>query len=92
MVGLVVELKGYGFRFFLDSSPNESYFIKDNGDSFVLVIESDREAKGFVDEKYENLGAKDLKQLLCELVKDPSGTLNLLGINAEIDRVVIEYT
>jgi len=92
MSSLIIELKGYGFRFFLDDNPHESYFIKDNTGSFVFVVELDREGKEFIDEKYEDMGVKDLKHLFCELVTKPNETLKLLGIDAKVDKVVIEYS
>lgn len=92
MTNLIVELKEYGFRFFLDDNPHESYFIKDNTDYFVFTVELDREGKEFIDEKYENMGVKDLKYLFCELITRPNDTLKLLGIDAKVDKVVIEYS
>jgi len=91
MTTLYVELKAYGFRFFLEGS-HESYFIKDNNGSFTFTVELDRNAKDVVDEKYENLGVNDLRQLLCQLVISPNEVLGLLGVQSEpVDKVVITY-
>jgi len=90
MVTMTIELKGYGFRINISG---ESYFIKDNGDSFVLAEEVGREATNFVDDKYTNMGVNNIKELLCQLVTQPNETLGLLGIKSEpIEKVVVEYS
>ena len=87
MTTLYVELKAYGFRFFLEGS-HESYFIKDNNGSFAFIVELNRNAKDVVDEKYENLGVNNLRQLVIS----PNEVLGLLGVQSEpVDKVVITY-
>jgi len=90
MAVMTVELKGYGFRINISG---ESYFIKDNGDSFVLAEEVNREAVGYTDDKYANMGVSNIKELLCQLITQPNETLSLLGIKSEpIEKVVVEYS
>jgi len=88
---LFIEKKEYGFRLVL--SAKESYFIKDkNNGWFTMTIEEDRQAIDIIDDKYENLGVKDLQELLCKIMTDPSETLEmLLGEKKNIEKVTIEF-
>ena len=88
---LLIEKKEYGFRLVL--STKESYFIKDkNNDWFTMTIEEDRQVIDIMDDKYENLGVKDLQELLCKIMTDPSETLKmLLGEKKNIEKVTIEF-
>jgi len=88
---LFIEKKEYGFRLVL--SAKESYFIKDkNNGWFTMTIEEDRQAIDIMNDKYENLGVKDLQELLCKIMTDPSETLEmLLGEKKNIEKVTIEF-
>ena len=88
---LLIEKKEYGFRLVL--STKESYFIKDkNNGRFTMTIEEDRQVIDIMDDKYENLGVKDLQELLCKIMTDPSETLEmLLGEKKNIEKVTIEF-
>ena len=88
---LFIEKKEYGFRLVL--SAKESYFIKDkNNGWFTMTIEENRQAIDIIDDKYENLGVKDLQELLCKITTDPSETLEmLLGEKKNIEKVTIEF-
>ena len=89
---LRIEKKGnFGFRIEIDG---KSYFIKDEGNGwFNLVIENEeREAVDVIPDKYENLGARDLNDLLGKLVAYPSETLEmLLGEKKEIGDIIIKF-
>ena len=88
---LFIEKEEYGFRLVL--SAKESYFIKDkNNGWFMMTIEKNRQAIDVMDDKYENLGVKDLQELLCKIMTDPSETLEmLLGEKKNIEKVTIEF-
>ena len=88
---LFIEKKEYGFRLVL--SAKESYFIKDkNNGWFTMTIEENRQAIDIMNDKYENLGVKDLQELLCKIMTDPSETLEmLLGEKKNIEKVTIEF-
>ena len=88
---LFIEKKEYGLRLVL--STKESYFIKDkNNGWFTMTIEEDRQVIDIMDDKYENLGVKDLQELLCKIMTDPSETLEmLLGEKKNIEKVTIEF-
>ena len=88
---LIIEKKEYGFRIIIGK---ESYFINDEGSGwFALIIEDkDGYAVDIVDDKYENLGAKNLNDLLCKLVLNPSEILDMLiGEKKDIEEIVILY-
>ena len=43
-------------------------------------------------DRYENLGIKNVNELLCEIIKNPSETLKMLaGERPEIGKVIIEF-
>ena len=88
---LFIEKKEYGFRLVL--STKESYFIKDkNNGWFMMTIEKNRQAIDVMDDKYENLGVKDLQELLCKIMTNPSETMEmLLGEKKNIEKVTIEF-
>ncbi|MFP3203566.1 MAG: hypothetical protein RXR43_15535 [Sulfolobus sp.] len=87
---LRIEKKDFGFRMIID---NESYFIKDSGDGwFRLITETENgEITDVSDDKYENLGVTNLKELLCKLIITPQDTLEmLLGVKmGKIEKIVI---
>jgi len=76
MAELKIEKKEYGFRLIINN--DESYFINDKGDWFTVVIEREREAIDIIDDKYENLGVKDLNELLCTMIERPATILEML--------------
>jgi len=88
---LEIERKEYGFRLVINGS--ESYFIKDEGDWYIFEIENEnREVIDMINDRYENLGIKNVNELLCEIIKNPSEMLKmLLGKRSEIGKVIIEF-
>ena len=88
MAELKIEKKEYGFRLVIN---NESYFIKDKGNGwFTMTIENEREAIDVIDEKYENLGTRDLNDLLCKLIIIPQVLEMLLGEKINVEKVSVE--
>jgi len=87
---LEIEKKEYGFRLVING---ESYFIKDEGDWYIFEIENEnREVIDMINDRYENLGIKNIDELLCEIIKNPSETLKMLtGERPEIGKVIIEF-
>jgi len=91
MAELKIEKKEYGFRLIINN--DESYFINDKGDWFTVVIEREREAIDIIDDKYENLGVKDLNELLCTMIERPATILEmLLGGKKDIEKVIVEFS
>ena len=89
MAELKIEKKEYGFRLVIN---NESYFIKDKGNGwFTMTVENEREATDVVDEKYENLGTRDLNDLLCKLIIIPQVLEMLLGEKINVEKVSVEF-
>jgi len=90
-VELEIEKKNYGLRIRIG---NESYFIKDNGNWFVLEIENENgEVVDMTDDKYENLGVKGFNELLCVLIERPTAILEmLLGETKDIEKVIVELS
>jgi len=89
---LRIEKKEYGYRITIDG---ESYFIK-NGDKegwFKLVVEtSNGEIVDVVEDKFENLGTRDLSDLIGKLVANPSEVLEmLLGEKKDVGSIVIKF-
>ena len=88
---LEIEKKEYGFRLVINGS--ESYFIRDEGDWYIFEIENEnREVIDMVNDRYENLGVKNIDELLYEIIKNPSETLKMLvGERPEIEKIVVEF-
>jgi len=87
---LIIENKQYGLRFYEEGS-RESYFLKDYGDYFVMIIEEDREAKDMVRDIYENLGVRNIYELLEKFKRNPSEIYEMLtGKKVEFDFVLVE--
>ena len=58
----------------------------------MMTIEKNRQAIDVMDDKYENLGVKDLQELLCKIMTNPSETMEmLLGEKKNIEKVTIEF-
>jgi len=92
VVKIEVEKKEYGFR--LRVNDNESYFINDKGSWYTLVIENaDGEMIDAVDDRYENLGTRDINDLLCKLIENPKDVLEMLiGERLEkIEKITVEF-
>jgi len=86
-VTLRIEKKGFGFRIILG---NETYFVKNKGKYFTLVVEKDREAIDMIDDRYDNLGVKGMEELICKLMERPTETLYmLLGEKIRVRKVVL---
>jgi len=87
---LEIEKKEYGFRLKIG---NESYFIKNEGNGvFHLIIENEeKEMIDMVPDRYENLGTRDIDDLLCKLVTNPSETLAMLIGEKQVEKVVVEF-
>jgi len=86
---LIVEKKEYGFRLIIGS---QSYFVNDKGDYFNLIIENENEEIiDVVPDRYENLGTRDIDDLLCKLVTNPSETLAMLIGEKQVEKVVVEF-
>ncbi len=89
---LRIEKKEYGFRLTID---NESYFIKDSDKQgwFKLIVETpDGEITDVIEDKYENLGTKDLNDLIGKLVAYPSEVLEMLtGEKKDVESIVIKF-
>jgi hypothetical protein len=90
-VELEIEKKSYGLRIRIG---NESYFIKDNGNWFVLEIENENgEVVDMTDDNYKNLGVKGFNELLCALIESPTDILEmLLGEKKDIEKVIVELS
>jgi len=90
---LMIELKKYGFRFYLGESSEKSWFVKVNDlrpDYFVFVEEENREMKNVHDFKYEDFGVKNIVELLFAMVLRPSEYFEqLTGEKAEIEEIHI---
>jgi hypothetical protein len=72
---LMIELKKYGFRFYLNNNPEKSWFINVNDtrpEYFVFVEETNREMKNVLDYKYEDFGVKNILELLIALILRPN--------------------
>ena len=89
---LRIEKKEYGYRIMVDG---ESYFIKndDKDGWFRLITETpDGEIVDVVEDKYENLGVKDLSDLIGKLVANPSEVLEMLtGEKKDVESIVIKF-
>jgi hypothetical protein len=70
---LIVERNPYGIRFFVKGS-SESFYIKEDDDKkgwFVLVIERNREMTDIVEDVFESVGAKNIRDLYLKLIDYP---------------------
>jgi len=72
---LEIELKKYGFRFYLENNPEKSWFVKINEikpEYFVFVEETNTQAVSILDYKYEDFGVKNILELLIALIIRPT--------------------
>ena len=90
---LMVELKKYGFRFYLNENPEKSWFVNVNEgkpDYFVFVEEKNREMQNVYDFKYEDFGVKNIIELLFAMVLRPGEYFeSLTGEKAEVEEIHI---
>ena len=89
---LRIEKKDFGYRIMIDG---ESYFIKNDDKQgwFRLITETkDGEIVDVTVDKFENLGVRDLSDLIGKLVAEPSEVLEmLLGEKKNVGSVVIKF-
>ena len=84
---LLIERKGFGFRIVLG---NQTYFVRNKGKYFTLVVEKDREAVDMVNDRYDNLGVRNMEELICRLMERPNETLYmLLGEKIRVRKVIL---
>jgi len=90
---LIIELKKYGFRFYLENNPEKSWFINVNDihpEYFSFVEETNREMKEILDYKYEDFGVKNIVELLFALVLRPTEYFEYLtGEKSDIKEIHI---
>ena len=90
---LEIELKKYGFRFYLNNNPEKSWFVNVNNarpEYFAFVEETNREMKNVLDYKYEDFGVKNILELLIALILRPSEYFeSLTGEKADIKEIHI---
>ena len=89
---LKIEKKEYGYRIMIDG---ESYFIKNDDKQgwFRLITETkDGEIVDVTVDKFENLGVRDLSDLIGKLVAEPNEVLEmLLGEKKNVESIVIKF-
>jgi len=89
---LKIEKKEYGYRIMIDG---ESYFIKNDDKQgwFRLITETkDGEIVDVTVDKFENLGVRDLSDLIGKLVAEPDKVLEmLLGEKKNVESIVIKF-
>jgi hypothetical protein len=90
---LEIELKKYGFRFYLRDNPERSWFINVNEtkpEYFSFVEEENREMQNILDYKYEDFGVKNILELLIALILRPNEYFEYLtGEKKEIKEIHI---
>jgi len=89
---LRIEKKEYGYRIMVDG---ESYFLKNDDKQgwFRLITETrDGEIVNVTVDKFENLGVRDLSDLIGKLVAEPNEVLEmLLGEKKNVESIVIKF-
>jgi hypothetical protein len=90
---LEIELKKYGFRFYLNNNPEKSWFINVNElkpEYFNFVEETNRETHNVSDYKYEDFGVKNILELLIALILRPNEYFEqLTGEKSDIKEIHI---
>jgi hypothetical protein len=90
---LIIELKKYGFRFYLENNPERSWFINVNEikpEYFSFVEEKNREMISILDYKYEDFGVKNIVELLFAMILRPSEYFeSLTGEKTDIKEIHI---
>lgn len=89
---LRIEEKEYGFRIIIDG---KSYFIKNDEKQgwFKLITENENgEIIDVTVDKFENIGARDLQDLILRLMAYPNETLEMLtGEKKDVGSIVIKF-
>jgi len=90
---LMIELKKYGFRFYLNDNPEKSWFINVNEikpEYFSFVEEKNREMQNVSDYKYEDFGVQNILELLIGMILRPNESFEgLTGEKANIKEIHI---
>ena len=93
---LEVEIREYGFRFYLKDKPEKSFFVKVdelNPKYFVFIEETNRIMKSVHDYKSEDFGVNNVVELLCALLLKPNEYFEaLVGEKAEIREVRVFFS
>jgi len=89
----MIELKKYGFRFYLENNPEKSWFVNVNElkpEYFSFVEEKNREMKEILDYKYEDFGVKNILELLIGMILRPTDYFEYLtGEKSDIKEIHI---
>jgi len=90
---LMIELKKYGFRFYLNDNPEKSWFINVNEikpEYFSFVEEKNREMQNVSDYKYEDFGVQNILELLIGMILRPNESFEqLTGEKSNITEIHI---
>jgi len=90
---LIIELKKYGFRFYLENNPEKSWFVNVNElkpEYFSFVEEKNREMQNVSDYKYEDFGVQNILELLIGMILRPTDYFEYLtGEKSEIKEIHI---
>jgi len=90
---LMIELKKYGFRFYLENNPEKSWFVNVNElkpEYFSFVEEKNREMQNVSDYKYEDFGVQNILELLIGMILRPNESFeSLTGEKSDIKEIHI---
>jgi len=90
---LIIELKKYGFRFYLNDNPEKSWFVNVNDthpEYFSFVEEKNREMQNVSDYKYEDFGVQNILELLIGMILRPNESFEgLTGEKTDIKEIHI---
>jgi len=90
---LMIELKKYGFRFYLENNPEKSWFVNVNElkpEYFSFVEEKNREMQNVSDYKYEDFGVQNILELLIGMILRPTDYFEYLtGEKSDIKEIHI---
>jgi len=90
---LIIELKKYGFRFYLENNPEKSWFVKTNEikpEYFVFIQETNRQMVSILDYKYEDFGVQNILELLIGMILRPTDYFEYLtGEKSDIKEIHI---
>jgi hypothetical protein len=90
---LMIELKKYGFRFYLNDNPEKSWFVNVNDahpEYFAFVEEENREMKNVRDYKYEDFEVNNILELLIGMILRPNESFeSLTGEKTNIKEIHI---
>jgi len=89
----MIELKKYGFRFYLENNPEKSWFVNVNElkpEYFSFVEEKNREMQNVSDYKYEDFGVQNILELLIGMILRPTDYFEYLtGEKSDIKEIHI---